>query len=513
MATLAAPLPVARREPNLALITFAVMLATIMQVLDSTIANVALPHMQASLGAARDTITWVLTSYIVASAVALPITGWLADRIGRKQLFLIAIGGFVAASMLCGLAQNLGQMIGFRVLQGVCGAFLVPLSQSIMLDAYPKEKHGQAMALWGMGIMLGPIMGPVIGGWLTENFNWRWVFYVNLPVGLLALVLSIATLPDAAVRRRSFDLLGYALLATGIAALQFMLDRGDRLDWFQSTEILLEAVLSVSAFWAFAVHTATAKKPIFEAYLFRDRNFMVSLMFMFLLGIMLFSTMALLPPMLQSLFGYPVLTAGVVTAPRGAGTLISMWIGGRLAGKVDPRYIVATGVGLTAVSLHMMTQFSLDMDWRPVVISGFIQGLAFGCMMVPLNLLAFATLPPSLRTDASSLYNLTRNIGSSIGISIVTFLLARNLQVSHSDMVAHLTPYTLAIDPNLASQAGGAGDMALAIVDGEANRQSLMIAYLDDFQLQFWGALAMIPLVGLLGKPKGPVEGPIHVGE
>lgn len=514
MATLANAAPAAQRsERNLALLTVAVMLATIMQVLDSTIANVALPHMQASLGAARDTITWVLTSYIVASAVALPLTGWLADRVGSKRLFLIGISGFVVASMLCGLAQSLGQMIGFRVLQGMFGAFLLPLSQSIMLDAYPRRRHGQAMALWGMGIMLGPIMGPVIGGWLTENFDWRWVFFVNLPVGALALFLSVAMLTEKPKFARRFDLFGYALLAIGVGALQFMLDRGDRLDWFQSTEVLLEGGLAISALWAFAVHTATAKQPIFELALFKDRNFSVSMMFMFLLGIMLFSSMALLPPMLQTLYGYPVLTAGIVVAPRGAGTLLAMGLGGHLASRIDPRWLVATGVMLTAWSLHMMTGFSLEMDSQRVVISGFVQGVAFGLMMVPLNLIAFATLDPAKRTDASSLYSLVRNVGSSIGISVVTFLLARNMQISHADMVAHVTPFSLSIDPTLAHQFGAIGDSALAMLDLEANRQALMIAYLDDFQLQFWGALATLPLVLLLKKPRGPADGPVHIGE
>ena len=507
------PAAVDRPGPNLALITIAVMLATIMQVLDSTIANVALPHMQASLGAARDTVTWVLTSYIVASAVALPLTGWIADRIGPKRLFLIGIAGFVIASMLCGLAQSLAQMILFRVVQGVFGAFLLPLSQSIMLDSWPRARHGQAMALWGMGIMLGPVMGPLIGGWLTENFDWRWVFFINLPVGLVAFFLSLATLTEKAKRIRRFDLFGFALLAVGVGALQLMLDRGDRLDWFESPEILFEAGLAISALWAFAVHTATARDPIFELAFFRDRNFLVSMVFMFLLGIMLFSSMALLPPMLQTLYGYPVLTAGIVVAPRGVGTLIAMGLGGYLAGRIDPRHLVATGIVLTAWSLYMMTGFSLEMDAMPVVVSGFVQGIAFGLMMVPLNLIAFATLDPDKRTDASSLYSLVRNVGSSIGISIVTFLLARNLQTSHADMAAHVTPFSLPVDPTIARQFGAVGDTALAMLDAEANRQALMIAYLDDFQLQFWGALAMLPLVLLLRKPRGPVDGTVAVGE
>jgi len=505
MATLAPPLP--RAAPNVALVTVSVMLATIMQVLDSTIANVALPHMQASLGAARDTITWVLTSYIVASAVALPITGWLSDRLGRKRLFLWAIGGFVVASMLCGIAQNLTQMVAFRVLQGIAGAFLVPLSQAAMLDVYPKEKHGQAMALWGMGIMLGPIMGPVLGGWLTENFDWRWVFFVNLPVGVLAFAGVAASLDETPLSERRLDLIGFGLLAIGVTALQLMLDRGERLDWFNSVEVLVEGGLAVGALWMFGVHLATAREPLFAASMFRDRNYTVSLSFMFLLGMLLFSTMALLPPMLQTLYGYPVITAGEVIAPRGAGTLIAMTVVGRVVQRVDPRGLVLLGLILTAWAMHMMSGFSLEMDWTLVAFSGFVQGVGFGLMVVPLNLLAFATLPPHMRTDASSLYNLARNIGSSIGISIVTVLLAQNLQTSHADLAAHITPYTLPmLDPMVAERIGSSSETGLAMVDAEVNRQALLIAYIDDFWLQFIGTLVVIPLVFFLRRPGAGAE-------
>jgi len=347
MATAAASAP-AQAVPHRGMITIAVMLATVMQVLDSTIANVALPHMQASLSAAQDTITWVLTSYIVASAIAIPLTGWLSDRVGAKRLFLIAIGGFIVASMLCGAAMNLSQMVAFRVLQGVFGAFLIPLSQTTMLGIYPKERHGQAMAVWSMGVMIGPIMGPILGGWLTENFDWRWVFYVNLPVGLLALVGVWLFMPDTPKTPRRFDLFGFTLLAVAVGAFQLMLDRGEQEEWFAAWEIWIEAGLAISALWMFAIHTLTSRHAVIPPAIFRDRNVMTALIFSFVTGILLLASMALLPPMLQHLFGYPIVTTGLVLAPRGVGTLISMMIVGRVVNRVDPRALIMTGLGLTA---------------------------------------------------------------------------------------------------------------------------------------------------------------------
>lgn len=492
---------------NRGLVTASIMLATIMQVLDSTIANVALPHMQASLGAAQDTVTWVLTSYIVASAIATPLTGWLADRIGLKQLLLAAIGGFIGASMLCGAATNLTQMVLFRVAQGVFGAFLVPLAQTIMLGIYPKEKHGQAMALWGMGVMVGPIMGPVLGGWLTENFDWRWVFYVNLPIGLLALAGVWASLPRSTRVERRFDMLGFALLALAVGAFQLMLDRGEQLDWFASWEIWIEGTIALAGLWMFGVHVATARDPLLPISLFRDRNLLTALIFSFVTGVLLLAGMALLPPMLQRLFGYPVITTGMMLAPRGIGTMASMMIVGQLVGRVDPRLLIFTGLTLMAVSLYQMTGFSLDMDTRPVIVSGLIQGLGLGLIFVPLNTIAFATLAPRLRTDASGLFTLIRSIGSSVGISLVTTLLVRNSQIGHADLAAQVTPFSLPqIDPSMAQAIGSAGDTLLSMLDTEVNRQALMIAYVDDFQFMMIMTLLVMPLVLVLRRPRSAAQ-------
>ena len=494
-----------------ALITVAVILAMLMQVLDTTIANVALPHMQTSLGATRETVNWVLTSYIVASAIAIPITGWLADRVGRKRLFILSVVAFTIASLLCAMAQNLTEMVLFRAAQGVAGAFLVPLAQAVMFDINPPEKHGRAMALFGAGVMVGPILGPVLGGWLTENFNWRWVFLVNLPVGILAMVMMIRFLPKAAKIKRRFDLFGFALLALALGGLQMMLDRGEQLDWFQSWEVWVECGIAIAGAWMFTVHMATGRSPIFEPTMFKDRNFVIGLLFMGVTGIMLLAGLALLPPLLQGLFGYSVLQSGFLTAPRGIGTLMSMILVGRLVGRIDARLLILFGMSLMALSLWQMSGFALNMDQRPIILSGVIQGLALGFIFVPLNTIAFGTIDPKYRTTAASLLNLSRNIGGSIGISTVTVLLARNLQVSHSDLASHVTPYSLPqIPPAIAHGAPPITDAAVAMLDAEINRQALMIAYIDDFHLMMIVTLCAIPMLLLLRKGRKPGGGPAH---
>lgn len=494
------------------LLTIAVMAGTVMQILDTTIANVALPHMQASLGANQETITWVLTSYIIASAVAIPITGWLADRVGLRQLFLFSVALFVVASMLCGIATNLPEMVIFRLFQGVAGAFIAPLAQTIMLDINPPEEHGKAMSIYGMGIMIGPIMGPILGGWLTENFSWRWVFYVNLPIGLLCLVLLWALLPARPVTRRSFDLFGFALLSLALAAFQLMLDRGVHVGWFDATEIWIEAGIAAGAFWMFMVHLIFGREPIFPPAMLADRNFITGTVFLFIVGLVALASLALLAPMLQGIYHYPVLDTGVLLAARGVGVFVTMAIAGRIIGKVDTRLLVFIGLLLTAGSLYSMSGWSLNMGWGPIVTSGIIQGLGFGFLFVPLNVTAFATLPPQYRTDAAALFNLTRNMGSSVGISIVTALLARNVQISHSDLAGHVTQFNLPVDPNMALLAGGQGNAMMSMIDLEINRQAAMIAYLDDFWFMMWAVIATIPFILLLRVPrqKQGVEEDMH---
>jgi len=483
------------------LVTVGVIAGMLMQVLDTTIANVALPHMQASLGATRDTISWVLTSYIVASAIAIPITGWLSDRVGRKPLFIWSVLAFTVASLLCAIATSLTEIVVFRAFQGVAGAFLVPLAQSTMFDINPPEKHGRAMAIFGMGVMIGPILGPVIGGWLTDSYNWRWVFLINLPVGIVAALLMLRGLPDTQRGKRPFDIFGFLLIAFALAGLQLMLDRGEQNDWFASWETMIELGVAIGCTWMFIVHMATSRTPIFDPIMFKDRNFAASLVFMGVTGVMLLAGLALLPPLLQSLFGYSVLQSGFLTAPRGVGTLVSMMIVGRVVGKIDPRLIILGGIGLMALSLWQMSGFSLEMDSRPIIVSGVIQGFALGFIFVPLNTIAFGTLDPRYRTTGSALLNLSRNVGGSIGISVVTVLLAQNVQISHSDLAAHITPYSIPqFLQNVVNAAPGVTDTAVAMVDAEVNRQALMIAYIDDFKLMMIISLFAMPLLLLLRK-------------
>ncbi|MGB3251429.1 MAG: DHA2 family efflux MFS transporter permease subunit [Tabrizicola sp.] len=482
------------------LITLSIMAATIMQVLDTTIANVALPSMTGDLGASQDTITWVLTSYIVASAIMTPVTGWLADRLGKRELFLISIVGFVASSLACGIAWSLPSMVAFRLLQGVFGAAIVPLSQTFLLDINPREKAGQAMAMWGAGIMVGPIIGPTLGGWLTESYNWRWVFLINLPVGALALLGCLVYLPKMPRKRRSFDMAGFALLSLAIGSLQLMLDRGGEVDWFSAMETWIYLLVSISGFWMFCVHILTKDHPFLDPQMFRDRNFRIGLVFIFVVGIILLASLALLPPMLSRILGYPVITTGLVMAPRGVGTMISMLIVGRLVRVVDPRILVLAGLSLTALSLYEMTGFTPQMDSWPIIRSGVVQGLGLGLVFVPLSTIAFATLEPRFRADATSLFSLVRNIGSSIGISLVTAALTRNIQINHAELGSFIQPYNPVLTQAYPTAISG-NATTLQMLDGLVNLQAAMIAYIDDFHLMMWVTLLAMPLALILRKP------------
>ena len=491
------------KPKHLVLLTACIMLATIMQALDTTIANVALPHMQGSMSATQDQISWVLTSYIVAAAIFMPLTGFLTARLGRKRVFMWAIIGFTVASMLCGAAQSLPQIVLFRLLQGVFGASLVPLSQSVLLDSYPRERHGAAMAMWGVGVMIGPILGPSLGGWLTEYYNWRWVFYINLPFGVLAwLGLAYFVQETPIDRQRRFDLLGFALLSLGIGALQMMLDRGQSLDWFTSREVVIEALLAGLAMYLFVAHIYTHDHPFIEPGLFRDRNFSVGLLFIFMIGVILLATMALLPPFLQSLMGYPVIDVGYVLAPRGVGTMIAMVTVGKLSGKVDPRYQIFLGLVLTSFSLWEMTAFTTDISAWDVVRTGMVQGLGLGFVFVPLSTITFATLASRYRNEGTALFSLMRNIGSSIGISVVITYLAQRVQVNHAVFSEYINLSSLAVRQAVES---GAMDLStplgLSLVDAQVTRQAATLAYLQDFRLMMWITLAAIPLLLLLHPP------------
>ncbi|WP_205965244.1 DHA2 family efflux MFS transporter permease subunit [Paraburkholderia flava] len=494
---------------NRPMITISIMLATLIQTLDSTIANVALPHMQGTLSASQDEITWVLTSYIVAAAIATPLTGWLSDRLSVKRLLALSIAGFTIASALCGLSETLTQIVASRLLQGIFGASLVPLSQSILLDINPREKQGQAMAVWGMGVMVGPILGPTLGGWLTDSYNWRWVFFINVPIGAFALFGVLTFLPSRAPRPDAkFDVFGFVTLSLAIGALQALLDRGEQLDWFGSHEIVIEALIASISFAFFLAHTATAgKRSFFKYELLKDPNFTTGVFFIFVVGAVLYATRALLPPMLQTLMGYPVATTGLVTAPSGAGTMIAMLLAGRLLKHIDARLMLFAGFVISAFALWQMMQYTIVLSESDIVWPGVIQGFGLGLIFVPLSALTFSTLTPELRADGTATYSLMRNIGSSIGISIVQTLMTRGTQIAHSDLAAYVTPFNPAMRPWL--DGGSLAD--IAILDRSITQQASMIAYLNDFKLMFVATLLVIPLLLLIRPAKhAPDESIAH---
>jgi len=498
---------------NRGALTVCVILATLMQALDTTIANVALPYMQGSVAASQDQIAWVLTSYIVAAAIMTPPTGFLASRFGLKNLFLVAIGGFTVASMLCGMAQSLNQLVLFRVLQGAFGASLVPLSQTVLFASYPRERQGFAMALFGIGVMIGPVLGPVLGGWLTENYSWRYVFYINLPIGIIDLLGILIFLPDFPRNATSkLDWLGFGTLSVAIGSLQLMLDRGELLDWFASGEIIIEAIVAASAFYLFLVHTFTAESPFVRPALFRDRNFAAGVLFISIVGLTYYASMALQPPYLQELMNYPVVTAGLVMGPRGIGTMASMLIVGRLVGRVDTRILLAVGLTLTAWSFNEMTGWTPDISQATIIGITMVQGAGLGFLFVPLSAATLSTLPASERTEGAGFFSLSRNIGSSIGISIVNSLLVQNTQANHAAIVPHVSVLNRGFEnPTIAhfwSPFTAAGRAAL---DAVVMRQAQIIAYIDDYKLLMIATLAVIPLLMVFRKPRSGAVAPVVV--
>jgi MFS transporter, DHA2 family, multidrug resistance protein len=494
---------------NRAAITASIMLATFMQGVDTTIANVALPHMQGSFSCSQDQIAWVVTSYIVAAAIMTPLTGWLASRFGIKYVFLFSVIGFTIASALCGAATSLAQLVIYRLLQGICGAALVPLSQSVLLQVNPPEQHAKAMAVWGMGVILGPIIGPALGGWLTDDYSWRWVFYINVPVGVLAAAGIMVFIHETRHgQREAFDWFGFVTLSVAIGALQMMLDRGELKDWFGSTEIWIEAIVAALCLYLFIVHTATAgERSFLNRALLKDSNCVAGIVLMFLIGIPLYGSMTLLPTMMQALMNYPVITAGFVTAPRGVGTMVAMILVARLVGKIDVRLIILGGLALTAVSLWQMTGFSLQMGMGPFITTGLLQGFGLGFVFTPLSVVTFSTLPRNALTQGTAIFSLMRNVGGSVGISIVEALLVENTQVVHSRLAEHIRP-----DNPLAQTLGSPYSLTdlhgVAALNAEVTRQAQMIAYIDDFHLMVIIILAAAPFLLLLRRSRRPASTP-----
>ncbi|MBS0517298.1 MAG: DHA2 family efflux MFS transporter permease subunit [Proteobacteria bacterium] len=475
------------------------MMATIMHALDGTIANVALPSIQGSLSATQEQVSWVITSYIVASAIMTPLAGYCAVRFGLRRILVGAVIGFTIVSMLCGVAQSLEELVLFRALQGGFGASLVPLSQALMMDTYPREEQGKAMAMWGVGTMVGPITGPTLGGWLTDQYTWRWVFYINLPVGILcATGLMLLIKNQASDKPRSFDLLGFSLLAIAIGTFQLMLDRGQQLDWFESREIIIETLVAGVAATMFVIHMLTDDHPFLSRDLFKNRNLMIGLVFTALAGLILIVTSTLMPPFLQQLKGYPVFTTGIVMAPRGAGMMAAMMLVSRLIGRMDARWLIAAGLGLCGLSLYEMSLFSLDVSESRIVWNGVYLGFGLGLVFPPLTTLAFATIPQRLRTEGAAVNALLRNLGASVGIAVLVSLLDRNTQTNHAELSEKLSPFNPAWP--FGAAIPGANSLPLAVWDGEITRQSAMISYLNDFRVMMICTVVVIPLLVLMQR-------------
>ncbi|THD58562.1 DHA2 family efflux MFS transporter permease subunit [Phenylobacterium sp.] len=482
-------------------ITGALMLATLMNTLDQTIANVALPHIQGSVSASQDQITWVLTSYIIATAIMTPLSGWLSQKIGRKTMFLFSIAGFTTASVLCGIATSLPEIVAFRLLQGIAGASLIPLSQTVMLDIYPQKMIPRVMSIWSAAVILGPIIGPTLGGYLTEDFSWRWVFYINVPIGILAF-LGIWTFMDAdpGGRQRPFDFLGFGALVLFVAGFQLMLDRGPTEDWLDSKEIWIEGAIGAAGLFVFIVQTATAEHPFFHRDLAKDTNYVATTVFSLTTMVLLFSSSALLPSMMQNLLGYSALQAGIASMTRGVGSLIAFLAVPAIVGWLGPRKVLLVGVMLSSMAMWLMGQFDLSMTARPIEVAGFIQGLGTGLLFAPLNTLAYAKLAPIHRTEGTIVSTMARSIGSSAGISVVQAILIRDAAVAHARLAEHVT----VTDPVLRwslPQVFSLSGPGLEALNGEVTRQGTMISYDAVFGALGVLALLMAPALLILKPP------------
>ena len=493
------------RDGARSVLIICVMIATLMQALDTTIANVALPYMQGSLAATSDQISWVLTSYIVAAAIMTSPVGWLSLRYGRRAVFLTSVAGFTLASILCGVAATIDQMVVFRLLQGVFGAALIPLSQAILLDTFPKNEQAKAVAMWGLAVTIGPILGPTLGGYFTEYFNWRLVFFINVPLGLLSFtgLWFLLRDPDGSPKAPLFDWRGFFFLSCAIGAFQMMLDRGELVGWFESSEIMIEAGIAAVMMYLFIIHIFTWSKPFIDRTLFADRNFAVGCILMFIVYGTMMSILSLMTPFLQTLSGYPVLTAGILMAPLGAGTMVAMLTVSRLLKRFTPRSVILVGLVFLLYAVSMMRGFTPDVSVSSIVMAGALEGVGVGLIVVPLTALAFATLAPTQRTAAASVITLLRNIGGAIGISAMNFLISRNEQIVHEHLVQHVT----AVNPlfrfnamatywNPTTQAG------LSALNDEIDRQAAIISFNNDFHLLMMLVMAIFPMLLVLKAPK-----------
>jgi MFS transporter, DHA2 family, multidrug resistance protein len=497
------------------IVSLSVVFATFMEVLDTTVVNVSLPHIAGSMSSTVEEGTWTLTSYLVANAIILPMTGWLARQFGRKRLLLAAITGFTAASFACGLAPNLASLIIFRVIQGAAGGTMQPLSQSIMLEAFPPEERGKAMAAWAICIVTAPILGPVVGGWLTDTYSWRWVFYINIPIGIISFVMAKLFVFDPAYLKKKsegIDYWGISMLALGMAALQIMLDKGQQEDWFSSDFITVLAVIAVTCLLVFIVYELFAKNPIIDLRVFRDRSYSIGVLMMTTVGFVLYGSLVLLPIILQTLLGYPSLQAGIAMAPRGFGSLLITPIVGLTINRVGARNYLFAGIVICAFTLFWFGQLNLNAGYWDFFWPQFIQGFAMSCLFVPMTTIAMNAIPREEMGNATSIFNLMRNIGGSIGIATAATLLERNRQIHTNIMGSHITPYALQTQQTLnqlssALTANGsdpvtAAQRAQGMLFGTVQRHATMLSFIDVVRLFGGIFILLIPLIWLAKPPR-----------
>jgi MFS transporter, DHA2 family, multidrug resistance protein len=506
------------RAVNPWVVAIAVMFATFMEVLDTTVVNVSLPHIASSLSATTEEATWALTSYLVANAIILPMTGWLASTFGRKRLLIWSVTGFTLSSFLCGAAPNLASLVVFRIIQGMTGGALQPLSQAVLLESFPPEDRGRAMGFWGLGIVVAPILGPVLGGWLTETYSWRWVFYINLPVGIASIVMTRLYVFDPPYLRReskSVDYWGIGMLAVGIGALQYVLDKGQQDDWFESRLILVLSIVAVVTLTALIVHELRTKEPIVDLRVFKERSYAVGVFLMTVLGFVLYGSLVLLPLMLQTLLGYPSLQAGLAMAPRGIGSLLTMPMIGMLIGRFDARKLLVIGLVVGGTTLLWLGDLNLQAGYWDIFWPQFLQGAGMALLFVPLTTVSMANIPAERMGYATSLFNLMRNLGGSIGIAVTGTMLTRHRQTASVVLGEHVTPYDSTTQLMLqqmtaAFMAAGAdavtaSERAYAALQGMILRQAAMVSFVSIFRLLGVVFLIMTPLVLLMKRPKGRV--------
>src|SRR5579883_1981246 len=528
MADTAVALPRAVRatdsEVNPWIIALVVTMATFMEVLDTSIANVSLPHIAGGLSAGVDESTWILTSYLVSNAIILPMSGWFSGLMGRKRFYMVCVAVFTVSSFLCGLAPNLGALIFFRVLQGLGGGGLQPSEQAILADTFPPAKRGMAFAIYGMAVVVAPAIGPTLGGFITDNYSWRWIFYINVPIGMISLLLTSRLINDpphlSRERKRliRIDYIGLGLLAIGLGTLQVVLDKGQRDDWFDSHFIVILATIAVAALVAVVFWEWHHEHPIIELRLFRDRSFATANVLMFTLGFVLWGTTLLIPLFVQTLMGYPAEQAGLVLMPGGLLIIALLPLVGRMLAKTDPRWMMIFGFCLLAAAMFYMTNFNLQLGFGDVTFARLIQGGGMAFLWVPINTVAYSYLPREKNNAASGLINLARNVGASLGISYVTTMLDRRAQFHQSRLAAHLDPANPRLQQMLHGAAGAlqargnprAVQQAYALLQFNVQRQATMLSYIDNFYILAIVSLCLIPLVLLVKKPRRGGAIPVH---